>query len=159
MMLVVQPTDERRRQAQLAHHERLPEPLEQCRRGVRMVCLEPRRVCLELGDAIIGRQLAGRLHDRGGLRNALSGQALENVALLVHTVALHVGPFAEKLLDGRAQRFGTIDHRQVLAIRRQAALDQSAQQILVTIWAFSLEPLARPRRCFWPGAVHRRWRR
>ena len=93
-----------------------------------MLALEPLRLLLELGHALLGIELVGGHHHRLGLRRLGLGQSLQDVAQLVRAAALHAGAFAEHLVDRAAQRPGAIDHEQVRHRLVEPALDQPAQQ-------------------------------
>lgn len=89
--------------------EYLLEPFEQARGGIRVIALQPLGLLFHSGQALLLGELVGSHHDRLGLRlDRFVGEAIEDVAQLVRTAALHRSRLAEDLLDGGAQRLRAV---------------------------------------------------
>jgi hypothetical protein len=96
-----------------------------------MFLLEEARELFEPLDTFFGiGNSPSRTHQTQRLRLLLLGKFIEYVSHLVITAALYRLICAEDFFNGGAQGFGSIDHKQIFTIARQALLAQVREQLL-----------------------------
>jgi hypothetical protein len=75
-------------------------------------------------------KLEGRRHQPPRLILLFFGQFVHRVLDFVVAAPLHLLLAAEQFLNGRMERFGAVDHEQILAVGRQPPVAQPGEQLL-----------------------------